>query len=244
VFEDNLAIIGLVAARIFALLTVLPFDSSINGGRRLFLALCFAVPFCGIAGSDVTVSAFALCRELLIGLLVGTPVRVLVESAEMLGEIIDTGRGQTIGSVMDPLNGQQGSELAKVFRVGALCLFIQVGGLERFIDAVGASFSLMPINTSVQSIDGVRYLLHGGVHLVATTLSLSASWLASFLLVDTFLAAIARVSQGFSFSSTSMWLKFIATAVLLLNLAYSPDELYKVMNTAVDWGLGSLSLLE
>ncbi len=241
--QDNLAIIGLVSARIFALLTVLPFDSSINVGRRVFLAICFAVPFVSKDAAEIDFSAGILCRELLIGFLVGSPIRILVESAEMFGELIDTGRGQTIGSVMDPLNGQQGSELAKVFRIGALCLFMQIEGLERLIEAVGASVTWIPMASSAQQTDGARYLLRSGVHFVATTLSLSAAWLASFLLVDTFLAAIARVSQGFSFSSVSVWLKSVVTAVLLINLARSPMEVYTVLNAAVDRGIGLISVL-
>lgn len=231
--ETNLVVLACVTARIVGLLLALPLDTSLKGGRMIFVATCFSLPLSISYQGDASFSALLLLKDLGIGFLIGAPVRILVEGAEMLGEIIDTGRGQTIGSVMDPLNGQQGSELSKVCRLGTFILIVQCGGIERLLDSIIASFSVLPTVAVPISIEAGRHALQTGSYLISALLSFAGIWLGCFLMTDTALAVLAKASQGLSFSTTSSWLKFLVAFILLINLATSPQEILSIVGSTI-----------
>ena len=227
-----------VTARLFGLLIALPLEASVRSVPRLFLAVCFALPFVEGSLTEVDFSMWHLLVEFFIGFLVGAPVRFLVESSEMLGEIIDTGRGQTIGSVMDPLNGQQGSELAKVFKMGALVLSIHAGGLDYVISAIGATLAPFPVSSNPLESPIPGSVLRAGFILIGAVVTLSGVWLAAFLVVDTVTAVLAKASQGLSFSSTGPWLKMVVSILFIFNLISYPEEVEGIIVSVIDRSVG------
>lgn len=226
-------LLAYLTARMFGLLVALPFESTVRTLPRLFLAVCFALPFVEDLQVQGDLSLLHLIGEFFVGFLVGAPVRFLVESSEMLGELIDTGRGQTIGSVMDPLNGQQGSEFAKVFKTGALVLSIQAGGLDYVISAIGTTLDSLPLNSNplVTSIPGD--VLRGGFMLIGAVVTLSGVWLAGFVVVDTVTAVLAKTSQGFSFSSVGPWLKMVVSILFIVNIISYPEEVERIVESVI-----------
>lgn len=227
-------LLAYVTARLFGLLVALPLEATLRTLPRLFVALCFALPFVEGVQLQGEFSFIRLALEFFIGFLVGTPIRFLVESSEMLGELVDTGRGQTIGSVMDPLNGEQGSEFAKVFKMGALVLSVQAGGLDMVISTIGATFAPLPVNTNPLATQIPGDILRAGFTLIGAVVTLSGVWFAGFMVIDTFTAVLAKTSQGFSFSSAAPWLKMVASIILISNLISYPREVEEIVGSVID----------
>jgi len=221
---EGLAIAS-VSARVFGALLALPFGEALHILPRLCIALCLGLAIAPDVAIARPVAWYWLAIELFIGFILVSPIRILSEAFEMLGEWIDTARGQTISSVMDPLNGQQSSDLATLFRLGATTLVIALGGLERVVEALYASYLVFKVGTPPIADDLLSILSHSGLQLLSATSSLCCVWLLAYLLTDLYAAIFAKNAHGLSFTTTSTFLKMFFTFVLLLNLVNDPHQI-------------------
>ena len=235
----DLASLLAITARGFGMLISLPTGEALGTLPRLFIAICFSAALTPTTYTSLEFSWYIIVAEFVFGLILAAPVRFIADGAEMFGEVVDTARGQTIGSVIDPLNGQQVSDMATIMRLSAVVLAIQFGGLEQMILALRQSqpnllFGAIDLNSEV-----VVGLFRKGLSISGTMLALASVWLVAYLIIDIVCAACARVSQGLQFTSLSTLLKMIATFVLLLNIANQPGELYTliVRYTSQGWKL-------
>ena len=220
----DLSIICAVSARVFGVFVCLPISDAIQILPRLFLALCFALPLSLQIEPSAEVSWHTPLAEFLVGLIIASPIRVFAEAAEMLGELLDTARGQTIGSVIDPLNGQQVSDMATLLRIASTVLVIQVGGFDRVVEAVRVSYSHLPLAGPIVAEGFLRSILHRGFGIVASACALSSVWLLAYLLSDLAASLLGKVTQGLSFTSTASIVKMVFTIILLLNLLWQPGQ--------------------
>jgi flagellar biosynthesis protein FliR len=225
---SDLGYVCAVSARIFGVLVCLPFGDALQSLPRLFLAVCFGVALSSHIELSATPAWHTPLTEFLVGLLLATPIRMFAEAAEMLGELLDTARGQTIGSVVDPLNGQQVSDMASLLRIGATVLVIQVGGFERMLEAVRSSYSYLPLVPPVIPEDFLHSIVTSGLRVVIDGCSLSSVWLLVYLLSDIAAALLSKMMHGVSFVSTASLVKLVMTLVLLVNLLMHPSQVSKI----------------
>ncbi len=220
---DIFAIAG-ITARTFGLLISLPTGDALQTLPRLFIAVCFAAALApGVAMPD-EFSWYRLIPEFLIGLLIAAPIRILAESGEMFGEIIDTARGQTIGSVMDPLNGQQVSDMATLTKLAVTILAIQLGGFDLCVAALKRSYDAFPLGGLEVGNDYLTTILRSGLEIVGAALAFSSVWLLAYLVTDLTAALFTKVSQGLCFSTTANVVKMVLTFLLLLNVLLQPKD--------------------
>ncbi len=222
---DVLGVAG-ITARTFGMLISLPTGDGLQTLPRLFIAVCLACALAPVVPIDSSFSVFRLGPEFLIGLLIAAPLRFLAEAAEMFGELIDTARGQTIGSVVDPLNGQQGSDMATIMRLAMVVLAIHLGAFDRCVEALKASYDALPLGGALLYNDVLTSVLRQGVAIVGVALSFSSVWLVAYLVTDIATGIMAKVSQGLQFTSTATVVKMIITFILFMNLLGNPRELY------------------
>jgi flagellar biosynthesis protein FliR len=225
---DVMAIAG-VSARTFGMLISLPTGDALQTLPRLLISVLFGWAVASTIQLPTEVSALTLALEFMVGFLIAAPLRFLSDAAEMFGEVIDTARGQTIGSVVDPLNGQQGSDMANILRVAVVVLAIQLGGFDRCVEALRASYTSLPLGGVNFDSDVVSGTLRQGLGIVSAALSLSAVWLTAYLAIDLACALMSKVCTGLQFTSTSTLLKMIITFILLLNLLNKPTETIKLI---------------
>lgn len=221
---DILGIAGM-SARTFGMLISLPTGDGLQMLPRLFIAICFACALAHGMDSPEQFSWYQLAPEFLIGLLIGAPVRFLAEASEMFGELIDTARGQTIGSVVDPLNGQQGSDMATVIRLGMVVLAIHLGAFDSCVRALHLSYLAVPLGAPLLYDEMLTSLLRQGIAIVGAALSFSSAWLVAYLVTDIATGVLAKVSQGLQFTSTATVIKMVLTIVLFFNLITNPTQL-------------------
>lgn len=221
---DVLGAVG-ITARTFGMLISLPTGDGLQSLPRLFVAVCFAFALAPVIPINSGFSLFYLGPEFLTGLLIAAPLRFLAEAGEMFGELIDTARGQTIGSVVDPLNGQQGSDMATIMRLAMVVVAIHLGAFDSCVEALKVSYEALPLGGVLLYHDMLTSILRQGIAIVCVALSLSSAWLVAYLVIDIATGIMAKVSQGLQFTSSATILKMIITFILLINLFGNPREI-------------------
>lgn len=206
------------AARTFGIMVGLPFGDSLQMTSRLFVATLWGAALVPQYEWFVSVSPVKCGCEFLIGLLLAMPLRLLIESAAMFGELLDTGRGQTLSSIVDPLNGQQVSDLTTVMRVGVAALAVYLGALEHLVALARDSYVMLPFGGTSLDLAHLMSVMRVGISIIETSVLLSSAWLIGYLLCDLVCALLSKVLQGVSFSTTGALAKLVITGALLLNL--------------------------
>jgi flagellar biosynthesis protein FliR len=221
---DVLGIAG-ITARTFGMLVSLPTAEGLQTLPRLFIAVCFAQALAPNITQQGDSTLYRIGVEFMIGLLISAPLRFLAEAAAMFGELIDTARGQTISSVVDPLNGQQGSDMSTLARLAMITLAIHLGAFDRCVEAIRTSYDALPMGAALLYDDLLSSIFRQGVAIVAVALSFCSAWLVAYLVTDIATGIMAKVSQGLQFTSTATIIKMIVTFILLLNLLITPREI-------------------
>jgi flagellar biosynthesis protein FliR len=225
--------ISAASARIFGLFVGLPLGDALQTLPRLFISVLLALAL----GDSCKVSEYSsllfLIPEFITGLIIAAPVRFLTESAEMFGELLDTARGQTIGSIIDPLNQQQSSDMAAFSRLVVITLSIQLGLFDRAMASVAESYHVLPAGGLFSSRVDLFSFVAGGVSVVGIAIRFSAVWLVAYLITDIISALLAKVSHGMNFTTTATLVKMVITFLLLLNLVSDPAELIKIIDAQI-----------
>lgn len=207
--------LAVVSARMFGVLIGLPISDALQFVPRLCIALVFGATMvterCSFAGFLPLVCV----SEFLIGFLIAVPTRCFVEVAASLGELIDVSRGAMQGAILDPLNGALNSDLASIFRIGATVMALYFGALEASFVLVRESFEIVKPGTFgfAGELGGTQ--LNRSFALMELVLGLGGCWMIAFLMVDLFVAILAKFSFGLSFVAVAGIMKLIVTALLL-----------------------------
>lgn len=210
-----------VACRSFGCVISLPLGDTLSPFSRLFLSLGLALVVMPTLEVSPDVGAVGCLLEFVIGFLIGAPLRVVVDASEMVGELLDTARGQTISAVNDPLNGQGGSDVAVVAKVGATALALWGGGLDSVIVGLADSMNAIPVGALVSPERLADGVLRSFTRIMSIAVSVSAVWLGAYLLVDVGCGIASKLVQGLSFSQASGVVKMVITFLVLHQLITS-----------------------
>lgn len=207
-----------VFCRSVGLISVLPIGSGVLGFvGRIWLAFGLALTFVGYLPYQSDVGIMAILAEYLMGFCLGLPCALAINLSEMFGELVDSGRGETIGNIYDPLNSTAASHTSTLLRHFSWGAVLLLGALERLVASFVESFSVIPAGAFEMSKLG--YLaLH-----VASYIAISLGELLSFflpmallfLLIEKAFGYLSKILGSGSLSSESFQAKtFIAFFIL------------------------------
>ena len=227
-----------LALRCFGFIISLPLGEALSTFPRFLLAVGLAVALHPVALVSGELSAISLVVEFVIGFVLGAPLRFVVDVSEMVGELIDTSRGQTISAVLDPLHGQGNSDLAVLAKNAAVVCSLTVGALEISLGGLARSVSVIPIGTLLHNEALVQGLLKATTFLVVEGMRICAVWVGAFLLIDLGCSIASRLISGLSFSQSGGVLKMIVTFVLLMVFMSEGGRLsvQELKRAIVPWG--------
>ena len=178
-----------------------------------------------------------LPAEFLLGLILILPALMIVNVAELLGELYDFARGQTLASAYDPTLGQSISSSAQLFRQIATIFLLTAPGLGITLGSYFHSLDYLPkadlllAQSAAVGEWAIRYICLWLSLLARTALPLTFV----FLSVDLALGFIARVLPSLSVATEGFVLKSALGLVLLLNAA-SFDLSHNLLEVmAVSW---------
>ena len=211
--EINHWALGGLIFRALGMLALLPLGSAgLQIVSRLLLAVLLAVLALSLERVSGCVGVGGLIAEFLVGILLGLPVALVLETASMLSEFFDHSRGQTMGSLYDPLTLNSESQLGVLVRSFLWANLVWAGTLDTVIGNYFRSLSDIP--SAAVSLDLLPSL---AVALASAALSIAASafWgclpLLGVLLAMDLLAGLAsRLLQH-----TSLWCELFQLKTLV-----------------------------
>lgn len=186
-------------ARIGAVLMLLPVfgEEAVPGRLRLLLALGMTAGLWGLLRPVVMPHAVndgalfgTLVVELLVGLAIGTLIKLMFQAIIMAGAVISLQIGLSSALVFDPSLGGQTPLLAKLVALAAVLFCMAMGLHHMWIAAMVKSYALFPIDAVPDTGDFARLA-------VATTgkaLMLAVSIAGPFLVYG----IVFNVALGFS----------------------------------------------
>jgi flagellar biosynthesis protein FliR len=213
------------ALRCFGFILSLPFGEALQNFPRFFLAAALAAALFSAAVVPSDVTPLSLMFNFAIGFMLGAPLRFVVDMSEMIGELIDTARGQTIASVIDPLNGQGGSNLATISKSGAIACALSLGALEVSLGGLARSVQVIPLGILHIDESFAQGLARSLSFIIVEGLRVSAVWMGAFLLIDIVCAFCSRLLPGLSFIQAGGVIKMVVTFLLVVVLAQEGGRL-------------------
>lgn len=142
---------GMIFARIGAMVMLLPGigEASVPPRIRLafalVLSLCLApivAPSLGVLPTTNSGLTGAVLHELLIGLMLGTILRLFLNSMAVAGEIVSIQTTLSFSQTANPLQAQPGSSLASFLSLMGATLIFASGLHHQFIEAIVRSYEL------------------------------------------------------------------------------------------------------
>lgn len=229
-----LPLLGLCMLRPLGVMLMLPlFTPSALGGSliRNALALMMALPLVALADTwpaldaarqQATVSTYVLlvAGELCIGVLLGFCAAIPFWAMDMAGFLIDTLRGASMASVLNPMLGQQSSLLGILFTQVFGVLFLMGGGFNLLLESIYHSYVSLPPGEVFQLGPGfVAFISRQWQLAYELCLRFAMPAIVAILLVDLALGLINRSAQQLNVFFLSMPIKS-AFAMLMLVISF------------------------
>jgi flagellar biosynthesis protein FliR len=198
--------------RIFAMFTASPIlgENMVPVTPRVLLSLVLGVVMMPLATPATPIDPMSLhalvatFEQLIIGFEIGLAFHLVMSVAQVLGFMISSQMGLSMGVMNDPMNGAASDVVSALMGVLYMLLFFAIDGHLVLAGVVGASFHAWPV---------------GGVLDLATVRSLAyhVAWIfsASLLLAVPMMFSTFVVQMGFGF------LNRISPALNLYSLGFS-----------------------
>lgn len=207
-------------ARLGAVLMLLPVfsDDAVPGQIRLLIALGMALGLWGLLGPKIPAAAAGalpstIIAEVMVGLAIGSIVRIMFMAAVMAGGIISLQIGLSSSIIFDPSSGGQVPLLSKFVAVAAAVVCMSVGIHHLWIGAMVHSYDMFPVGGLPPASDFADLAIKTVTHSMALAVSLSAPLIVYGIVFNAALGLMARLAP-------SIQIFFIAQPLnLLLGLA-------------------------
>lgn len=205
-----LSVFFLTLARLLPILTLVPFLGAKNLPMMLRMMFGLSLVAIFLPQNILTIHGNIpygglfigyMCKELLIGLVLGILAAVPFFIAQMAGTLIDHSRGSSSLQVNDPTTQTQTGPLGILYNYVLIAVFFSLNGPFIFFDGIADSYQLMPVDkffnpAFFQSNTPFWKLIFGLLqHVMDLAVQLSAPALIGILLTDMFLGIANRLAS-------------------------------------------------
>jgi flagellar biosynthetic protein FliR len=191
----------IVLARVTPLFLVAPlFSSKLVPARvRGIVAVALSIGLTPVAvhgqhvpGAPLEVAGL-LVQSLLVGLAFAFVVGIVFAALNHVGALLDAVAGFGFGSLIDPLNGNQGGVLTRAYNLIGIVIFIAIGGDAWMVRGLARTFDLVPLTHGprISSLTEVASQSFGQIFPAA--LELAAPALLALLITDVAFGMVSRV---------------------------------------------------
>jgi flagellar biosynthetic protein FliR len=246
---NQLAGFILVLARVTPLfLLAPPFASPMVPPRvRGIIAVGISMGLAPIAlhGQHVPSDPIAIATLIVEGLLVGLgfafSFAVLFAAVETAGALADLGAGFSYGSLVDPVNGNQGGAISHVYSLVGVAVFLVIGGEAWVLRGLARTFQLVPLTSAPQ----IKTLVGGAEQVFSTVFTsaveIAAPVLIALVITDAAFGVVSRVVPQLNVFAVGFPAK-VAVAMLLVgaSLPFVAGWITNQMSTSVGAALGAL----
>jgi len=186
----------------------------------LLLALLFFNVVPEIAGAplfsrDLIEIALAVCRELVIGLLVGLLGGLLFAAVQTGGNLIGFQMSFSVANVVDPVTSMQVPLISQFYYMLAMLLFLAFGAHRFVFKALAESFTLIPLAGFTPGEGLLELMLRYSSAIFSTAIKIAAPLMAALLLSDVSLGVVARTAPQMNIFIIGMPLKILLGMLLM-----------------------------
>jgi flagellar biosynthetic protein FliR len=171
-----------------------------------------------------------LVQQMIIGLAMGTVMRVMFAVVEMAGQMVSMTMGLGFAAFFDPMSQGQTAAISQVFSLLATLIFLAVNGHLVVISVLSDSFVTLPISAQPMSLEGIRHMVDWCAIIFSMGLQLSMPLLGVLLVTNLALGVLSRAAPqlnlfGIGFPIT-LATGFIMIAVSLPYMLTPMDRLF------------------
>ncbi|QLK63781.1 EscT/YscT/HrcT family type III secretion system export apparatus protein (plasmid) [Enterobacteriaceae bacterium Kacie_13] len=169
------------------------------------------------------IDAVFVMQEMVIGLIIGFVAAIPFWALDSAGFLIDTIRGSSLSSVLNPSLGEAASVFGVLLTQLFMTLFFINGGMNQLLDTLYHSYQQIPPGADIRfHKEWLGLLLAQWEMLCGLAVSFSLPAIAIMLLVDMSMGLINRSAQQLNVFFLAMPLKSIAVLfVLIISLSAS-----------------------
>jgi flagellar biosynthesis protein FliR len=198
---DHVTGFFLVLARVTPLFVLAPlFSSSMMPVRvRTVVAVALAIGLTGVAthGQRIPTDALSVAGLVLVQLLVGLAfafaVGAVFAAIEAAGALVDATSGFSYGSMIDPINGNQGGVMTGLYGLVGLALFIAIGGDAWTLRGLARTFTLVPLTHGPHLASMTTGVEQAFGSIFVSALEVAAPVLLALLITDVSFGMVSRV---------------------------------------------------
>lgn len=156
-------------------------------------------------------------EELLIGIIVGFCASIPFWAIDMAGFVIDTMRGASMSTILNPLMGLQSSVFGMLFTQILSVLFLVTGGFNVLLSALYQSYSLLPPESALSFNKELLAFIHQQWQMMSDLcISFALPAMVVMIMVDVALGLVNRSVEQLNVFFISMPIKSILVVFLLL----------------------------
>jgi flagellar biosynthetic protein FliR len=199
--SDHVIAFFLVLARTIPLFLVAPLFSSKMVPRHVrgIAAVALAIGLTGVAahGQRIPSQPLAVVGLMIEGSLVGLgfafAIGLVIAAIDTAGAFADSLTGFSFGSLVDPVNGNQGGVLTELYGLVGVMLFIAIGGDAWTLRGLAATFRLVPLTRGprIGSLVGGVSQLFGTIF--TSAVEVVAPVMLALLVTDVAFGMVSRV---------------------------------------------------
>lgn len=194
---------------------------------RLLLAVAIALLVAPVYWSVATIPQdgwldllVPLCREAVLGLVLGLTLLILVTGMRAAGHAVGQFSGMSMAEMVDPESGSGSPALGELFALLATTVFLVTGSHRQLLAGLLDTFAWMPPGQVGFSVGLVGTLCEVGGHSLLLAVRVAAPVLVALVLTSLILGLVGRLAPQFNVLASGLGTtSLVALTVLSLSLA-------------------------
>ncbi|MCB9883155.1 MAG: flagellar biosynthetic protein FliR [Planctomycetes bacterium] len=203
-------------------------------GLAVLLTLVILPVFLPFVAFDARTISFVplFAKEILIGITLAIFVRVLFHLFAAAGAFMDTARGASMTSVLDPTSRQQASVLSGFFMNTFVLVFLLAGGHRMLLLGLCESFRALPpggtLPPQLVGLGAIRAAVVAFSDLFLVCVQIATPVIVTMLVLDVAFALLSKIAPQIQVFFLSMTLKGTLGLLVLLLLLPRIFEVVRV----------------
>jgi flagellar biosynthetic protein FliR len=246
---DRITGFFLVLARVTPLFVLAPlFSSALLPVRvRAVVAVGLSIGLTGVAshGQHIPTDALSVAGlvvvQLLVGLAFAYAVGAVFAAIEAAGALTDATSGFSYGSLIDPINGNQGGVMTGLYGLVGLALFIAIGGDAWTLRGLARTFTVVPLTHGPHIASMAVGVETAFGSIFVSALEVAAPVLLALFITDISFGMVSRVVPQLNVFAVGFPMKVgVALIVVAAALPFIGGFMAGQISTAVSTALQTL----
>jgi len=243
VLEQILAHALPIGVRVAGMMTFAPFFNSDAFPARVKAALALVVTamlygVCPVP--DISLTPFSALRivlsEAVVGVMMGLTVQIVLEGAQVAGQLAGTQLGFSLAAIIDPQTNIETPVLTIFYQMMAMLIFLEFNVHHWILRAVVKSFSYFPVGTGSVTLPAARELLHAAAAMWLIGVQIAAPVLLATMLIDVTIGFLSKASPQLPAMLIGISAKSLAGyALLAVSVALWPVLLERKFLASLGW---------